>query len=561
MTKEELNTILTQGESIRIEFKESQNGVPDSFYDTIVSFLNREGGVILLGVTDNGGVLGLGEQNLMNLKQNIVTALNNPDVLNPPFPLPVNEIEHSNGKLLYIRVPISSFVHKHGTIVYDRENDSDFRITDEARIAEMYARKRNVFTENQILPHLRIEDLNSSLFDKVRSRLALSDSNHSWLEASNERILRDALFLRRDFATGEEGLTLAAALIFGTDEVIGNILPAYRIDILERRKNLDRWDDRLLLKTNLIDSYLQALAFIKDKWPEKFYQDKNGERKDLRELIFRELVGNIIIHREYNSATPTEVIIYEDRVEATNPNRMRFRGPLDLETFNAEPKNPNIRAFFNILTWADEIGSGVKNMNKFVNSYTGGAHPMFIEDEPFLSVIPMVIFQVEDQYELYLFLSQLSEELLSADKVDRLKSLPLDLSLKEISDWDELALQLVGSWEEKGGELDNFRFLINNDLSVGELKKVGSWEEKSGELLKKRARVLLSTLLLTILPASLEELAEALGYRSKERYRDDYVKPLKDNGLIEYTLEQANDPNQQYQLTQRGINFLVGSPI
>ena len=515
----------------------------------------------MLGVTDNGDVLGLGEQNLMNLKQNIVTALNNPDVLNPPFPLPVNEIEHANEKLLYIRVPISSFVHKHGTIVYDRENDSDFRITDEARIAEMYARKRSVFTENQIYPHLRIEDLNSSLFDKVRSRLVLVDANHPWLEASNERILRDALFLRRDFATGEEGLTLAAALIFGTDEVIGNILPAYRIDILERRKNLDRWDDRLLLKTNLIDSYLQALAFIKGKWSEKFYQDKSGERKDLRELIFRELVGNIIIHREYNSATPTEVIIYEDRVEATNPNRMRFRGPLDLDTFNAEPKNPNIRAFFNILTWADEIGSGVKNMNKFVNSYTDGAHPMFIEDEPFLSVIPMVIFQVGDQYELYLLLSQLPEESLSTDKIDRLKSLPLDLSLKEISDWDELALKLVGSWKEKSGGLANFRFLINNDVSIDELKKVGSWDEKSGELLKKRARVLLSTLLLTILPVSLEELAETLGYRSKERYRDDYVKPLKDNGLIEYTLEQANDPNQQYQITQRGINFLVGSPI
>jgi predicted transcriptional regulator len=90
---------------------------------------------------------------------------------------------------------------------------------------------------------------------------------------------------------------------------------------------------------------------------------------------------------------------------------------------------------------------------------------------------------------------------------------------------------------------------------------VGSWEEKSGELLKKRGRILLCTLLLTILPISLEELAKILGYKSKERYRDDYVKPLKENGLIEYTLERANDPNQQYKITQRGVNFLMGSPI
>ena len=561
MNEQELNKILSQGENIRIEFKEAQNGIPDSFYDSVVSFLNREGGVILLGVDDNGTILGLGDQNLMNLKQDIVTALNNPAVVNPPFPLAVNEIVHEIGELLYIHVPISSFVHKHGSIVYDRENDSDFRITDEARIAEMYARKRNVFTENQIFPHLKIQDLYPSLFDKVRSRVALSNANHPWLEASNERILRDARFLRRDYTTGVEGLTLAAALVFGTDEVIGNILPAYRIDILERRVNVDRWDDRLLLKTNLIDSYLKALVFIKDKWPEKFYQGENGDRKDLRELIFRELVGNIIIHREYNNATPTEVIIYNDRVETTNPNRMRFRGPLDLETFDAEPKNPNIRAFFNVLTWADEIGSGVKNMNKFVNAYTGGAHPMFIEDEPFLSIIPMVKFEVGDMYRIYCSLARLKDDDLGEDKLTQLMSLPLDLSLKELTDWNELALQLVGSWLQKSEELANFRFLINKKISLEELKKVGSWGEKSGELLKKRGHVLLATLLLSILPISLEELAKILGYKSKERYRDDYVKPLKDNGLIEYTLERANDPNQKYKLTQRGINFLMGSPI
>ncbi len=561
MTQQELHKILAQGENIRIEFKEAQQGVPDSFYDTVVSFLNREGGVILLGVTDAGNVLGLEEQNLMRLKQDIVTALNNPDVLNPPFPLAVNEVEHANGKLLYIRVPISSFVHKHCTVIYDRENDSDFRITDEARIAEMYARKRNVFTENQILPHLKIDDLDAGLFDKVRSRLSLTNANHPWLEATNERILRDARFLRRDFTTGEEGLTLAAALVFGTDDVIGNVLPAYRIDILERRVNLDRWDDRLLLKTNLIDSYLKALAFIKDKWPEKFHQGKNGERIDLRELIFRELVGNIIIHREYNNALPTEVVIYDDRVETTNPNRMRFRGPLDLETFDAEPKNPNIRAFFNVLTWADEIGSGVKNMNKFVVAYTGGAHPMFVEDEPFLSVIPMASHQVGDMYRIYRSLAQLKDKELGEDRLMQLMAYPLDLSLKRLSDWDEVAFHLVRSWKEKSREFEDFRFLINNALTIDDLKKVGSWEEKSEELLKKRGRVLLSTLILTILPISLEELTTLLGYKSKERYRDDYVKPLKNNGFIEYTLEQANDPNQQYQLTQRGRNFLLGSPI
>lgn len=67
--------------------------------------------------------------------------------------------------------------------------------------------------------------------------------------------------------------------------------------------------------------------------------------------------------------------------------------------------------------------------------------------------------------------------------------------------------------------------------------------------------------MLTLTPISLDDLASTLGYRSKERYRDDYVKPLKDNRLIEYTLEQANDPKQQYIITNRGKLFLGGSSI
>jgi hypothetical protein len=47
----------------------------------------------------------------------------------------------------------------------------------------------------------------------------------------------------------------------------------------------------------------------------------------------------------------------------------------------------------------------------------------------------------------------------------------------------------VGSWSQKSGELSDFRFLINKDITIDELKKVGSWEEKSGELLKKRIQI------------------------------------------------------------------------
>jgi len=562
LTHQEIKQLLIKGEGTRIEFKEAQNGVPDTLYDTVSSFLNKEGGIILLGVTDDGLVLGIDAINIMQLKINIVTALNNNDVISPPYALPVRDAEYDGKYILYIRVPVSSLVHKHVGTIYDRENDSDIRVNDDRQISDIYFRKRQNFSETQIFPVLKMEHLNQDVFNKVRKLIAAINTTHSWLTASNERILRDVNFIRRDFNSGEEGLTLAAALVFGKDETIGSILPAYKLDVMVRRENLDRWDDRLPpLRTNLVDTYIKVLDFVKSKWPEKFFIE-GEQRKDLRELIFRELVANVVIHREYNTALASEIIIYSDRVESKNPNKPRFTGPLDLDAFNAEAKNPNIRQFFSELNWADEIGSGVKNISKYLNFYTPGARPSFIEDDPFITIIPIIVERIDNRFKMFIGLALLSVEQIGEQKLNLLKELPINPELKEIADIDILAIEIVKIWEEKSRELDKIRFLINNNVQIQQLKKVDSWEEKSGELLKKRGKIILSTLLLTLEPISLEQLATTLGYKSKERYRDDYVKPLKDNHLISYTIpESPNDPNQAYVITQRGKDFLGGHRI
>lgn len=45
--------------------------------------------------------------------------------------------------------------------------------------------------------------------------------------------------------TGQEGLTLAVALIFGKDTTIESILPGYKVEAMVRIKENDRWDDRI----------------------------------------------------------------------------------------------------------------------------------------------------------------------------------------------------------------------------------------------------------------------------------------------------------------------------
>ena len=72
---------------------------------------------------------------------------------------------------------------------------------------------------------------------------------HSWESMSDEELYG------KDRATGESGYNLAAVMLLGKDDLIMDICPAYETDALVRRVNVDRYDDREIIRTNLIESY------------------------------------------------------------------------------------------------------------------------------------------------------------------------------------------------------------------------------------------------------------------------------------------------------------------
>ena len=64
MTEAELLKLIEDGENIRVEFKKSTTEITKDVYDTVCSFSNRDGGIILLGVKDNGEILGVARMRL-----------------------------------------------------------------------------------------------------------------------------------------------------------------------------------------------------------------------------------------------------------------------------------------------------------------------------------------------------------------------------------------------------------------------------------------------------------------------------------------------------------------
>jgi ATP-dependent DNA helicase RecG len=106
-------------------------------------------------------------------------------------------------------------------------------------------------------------------------------------------------------------------LLLGSDQLLQVVLPAYRIDTLVRRQDLDRYDDQLDIRDNLIEAYDQLIYFVAKYLPEPFYLE-GWVRVSLREKIFREIVANPLRHREYLNGA--RFMIYADWVEVNNAN-------------------------------------------------------------------------------------------------------------------------------------------------------------------------------------------------------------------------------------------------
>ena len=380
--------ILKKGEGLSVEFKRAKNKLPENLFDTVCAFLNRNGGTVLLGVLDNGTIEGVDAEAVQQMKKDIANLSNNPQKLFPAFLFDVQEVEFEGKWLIHFFVPASSQVHTCNGKVYDRSVDGDFVLKSGEQIKSLYARKSNLYSENTIYPFLYESDFIAGIVEKVRKKIRINRPDHPWNDLSDMEFFKVAGLYRKDISTNTEGFTMAALLLFGKDEVIMGAIPHYKVDALLRIKDIDRYDDRENIKCNLIDAYDRLMAFVSKHLPDRFYLE-GDMRISLREKIFREIVANMLVHREYTNAYPSSFVIYRDRVEAKNANRPHLYGQLFPGQFEPFPKNPHIIQLFTQIGRCEELGTGIKNVYKYTKAYSGADNIEFEEKDIFISQVPL----------------------------------------------------------------------------------------------------------------------------------------------------------------------------
>lgn len=397
-----LRRIIKDGETINAEFKRSKDSLSRSVYDSICAFLNRKGGHVFLGVGNDRKAEGINHDSLEEQLNTLTKDLNNPQIINPPFTLVPEPVVIDGKDVIYLYVPESPSAHTCKGVYYDRNHEGDFVLRTQHQIANLFLRKeKESYTENRVFPDLTLDDFDHATLDEVRAAATghARGGVHPWTGMSDKELLESAGMWRKDNNTGKYGYTLAALVLFGKESVIFNYLPQYETDVLCKIRNTELYDDRDQVRCNLIGAYHRIMSFIEKYLPEMPYIE-GTKRISLRDTIFREVVCNLLVHREFSNGYKASLSIFSDRVETRNWNLPHQMGRISPENLSPQPKNRAIANVFTQMGLVEELGSGTRKMFTYCPLMLPGSVPVLDEDDVFTAIIPISIPTVSAQSDL-----------------------------------------------------------------------------------------------------------------------------------------------------------------
>ncbi len=383
-TEEKFKELAALGENSQIEYKTCRDSISESLYETVCSFLNHTGGVILLGVKDEGTIVGVNPDKAEILKKNIINSINNRELFLPcPYFTP--QILQVDGlTVIALDIPSGEYVYRYKGNYWDRNGEADINITDQPELLQsLFERKNPHLFEERIVNNLTMEGLEHETFQYCRNILASLTSGHPWLQMTDDQILISTHLAKKDKETGSLKIKYAALLLFGTDDAIVDFIPRYRFEALFHMCTFDqyndmaqfpnRYDDRRTMRCNLIKVYRNLSEFTERYLPDKFYLPENTtQRENLRWKLFREIIGNLCVHADFSSGYACFFHVFKDRVVTKNPTRLlpeTPEGELTINQLSNYTKNPLLVRAFHELAWVEDLGSGMRNILRYAPLY------------------------------------------------------------------------------------------------------------------------------------------------------------------------------------------------
>ena len=387
MNRKELIRRLKLPEWDDFEAKEAGRDLPKDIWKTVSAFSNTNGGVIVLGVRDQGkGSLEVtGVENADKIQSDFITTLRS-GKFNIQLSSKGRLFTIESRKVITFRLPPmprqAKPIYYNDDIrnTYIRQGATNQRASKD-EIGRMLREASEFSSDSMLVAGTGIKEIDRETLRTYLRYLEIQNQEHPFIA------LKDIQVLEKCGAMKEGTLTMAGLLLFGKTEAIVSRFPAYGLSIFRMSAMSGstagdrRWEDRKIYEENLIQTFFAAMDYLKKHVAVPFVMSADGVSRTEnvpQVLAIREALVNLLVHRDYFDNGQAAIRIVDDGIVFRNPGAAPFPIEQILSGCESVPRNPTIARVFRLPGWAEIAGSGM--MKIFDNWRTAGYVPPVIRN-------------------------------------------------------------------------------------------------------------------------------------------------------------------------------------
>ena len=529
-------------ESERLEYKESWN--PEDVLHTMCAFANDMhnwgGGYIVIGVAENDGLpvlppKGVNPSEIDTIQRKLVELGH--QVI--PNYHPISDVCVYEGKSVLIiwcpagddrpySAPVSLNSKKDGKRVEYIRIQSETKQASHDQRVKLFELAQRIPFDDRMNREASIDDLDLGLIreylKEVKSDLYLSSSKMSMED------LASSMLLVRKY--GEQYIPLNVGLLFFSEHP-ERFFSRARIEVVYHFSIDVKGFDEKIFDGPLHYQLRGALAYINNL----VIRERVEKLPDVAEAnrffnypfaAIEEALANAVYHKSYEKNEPIEVQIWPDKIEI-----LSYPGPIPPVTKKSllelpqrqriiarEYRNRRVGDFLKELSLTEGRGTGIQTI--YAKSKANGS--------------PMPVFETDDDLNYFLVTLFCRKDMIGLEnKGDSLENKGDSLENKS------------GSLEDKGDSLENKGDSLENKLPEEILTLVTNLGRRSS-----RRQLLFAVLKLCSVEAMTIERIALLTKRSEQHIRQNNIRILLKDGLLEPIYESPTNPSQAYRATEKG---------
>ncbi len=345
------------GEDSQRQFKENIHNI-DSLAAEMAAFANSEGGILYIGVSDDGSIPGLSSKDITRINQMISNCAS--QHVRSPLTVRTENVAVDNGRIVIIlTVPKGldkPYFDKNGIIWL--KNGADKRKVNSKEELRRLFQSVDLFHADELPTKASIDKI-----DKIRFRDFIRDI-YQWEYPENIDELQQ-LLQNMNLAADNGLLNLAGVLLFAEQPEL--IKPQFVVKAICYPGNdihATSYIDTDEYTGSLAKQFEGALGFIKRNISKK--QGKGSVNSpgipEIPQAVFEELLVNALIHRDYLISAPIRLFIFDNRVEIISPGHLPNNLTIEkIRIGNSNIRNPVLTSYVakGLLPYKG-IGSGIR---------------------------------------------------------------------------------------------------------------------------------------------------------------------------------------------------------